>query len=190
MEVKDIWIILIGLAGWSWGVFQFFLKRKYQQKDKLTDKRFEAYSAYMKKSDELMNNLRNDPDMIYGISSEFVEVALRGDSEEINSALLSFMEKLKGFVKTASEPLMIIRNELNSLRIICSKDLEEQIEKYDFLVTDFNNQIQKTLSIINTNDSNQMTRELETFVQDERWQMFKDLNKEIINLMRKELGSD
>ena len=168
MENKDIWLVLIGVAGWSWGIFQFFLKRNYQKKDKLTDKRFEAYTAYMKKSDELMNNLRTDPNMIYGVSSEFMEVALRGDSEEINTALVDFLEKTKQFVKKASEPLMIIRSELNSLRIICSKELEKLIEEFDVLVVDFNNHMQKTLSSINPNDANKMTRELETFGQDER----------------------
>jgi len=190
MENKDIWLVLIGIAGWSWGIFQFFLKRKYQKKDKLTDKRFEAYTAYMKKSDELMNNLRTDPNMIYGVSSEFMEIALRGDSEEINTALVDFLEKTKQFVKKASEPLMILRSELNSLKIICSKDLEKLIEEFDVLAVDFNNHMQQTLSNINPNDANKMIRELETFGQDERWQKFKTLNEDIINLMRKELGSD
>jgi len=190
MENKDIWLVLIGIAGWSWGIFQFFLKRKYQKKDKLTDKRFEAYTAYMKKSDELMTNVRTNPDMVYGISSDFMSAALSGDEDRVNDALLEFNNKLLGFVKKASEPLMILKQELNSLRIICSKELTKKIEDFDELAVDFNNQIQKTLSKINPNDANKMTRELETLGHNERWQKFKYLNKEIIDLMRKELGSD
>jgi len=190
MEIKDIWLILIGLAGWSWGVFQFFLKRKYQKKDKLTDKRFDAYTAYMIKSDELMNNLRTDPNMIYGISNEFMQIALSGDEDKINKGLLKFNQKLLDFVKTASEPLMIIKQELNGLRIIYSKKLEEKIEEFNTLVIDFNNDMQKSLSIISPNDSNQMIRELETLSHNDRWNRFEGLNKEIINQMRKELGSD
>lgn len=190
MENKDLWLILIGLAGWSWGVFQFFLKRKYQKKDKLTDKRFEAYTAYMKKSDELMNNLRTDPNMIYGISNEFMQIALSGDENKINEGLIKFNQKLLDFVKTASEPLMILKQELNSLRIICSKKLDEKIEKFNFLATDFNNDMQKTLSVISPKDSNKMIRELETLAHNDRWKRFEGLSNEIIDQMRKELGSD
>jgi len=190
MENKDLWLFLIGLAGWVWGVFQFFLKRKYQKKDKLTDKRFDAYTAYMKKSDELMNNLRTDPNIIYGISNEFVHTALSGDENMINEGLLKFNQKLLDFVKIASEPLMIVKQELNGLRIICSKKLEEKIEEFNALVIDFNNAMQKSLSIISPNDSNQMIRELETLAHNDRWKRFEGLNKEIINQMRKELGSD
>jgi len=190
MENKDIWLVLIGIAGWSWGIFQFFIKRNYQKKDKLTDKRFEAYTAYMKKSDELMSNLRINPNMIYGIPVGFMEKALSGDIEATNKALAKYFEDLNEFVKIASEPLIIIKQELNSLRIICSKDLEKLIEEFDILVVDFNNHMQKAMSNINPNDTNKMTRELKTFGQEERWQRFESLNKGIINLMRKELGSD
>ena len=49
MENKDVWIITIGILGWSWAVFQFFIYRRNQKKDKAIDKRFDVYSAYMKK---------------------------------------------------------------------------------------------------------------------------------------------
>lgn len=190
MENKEFWIIILGVLGWSWGVFQFILKRKYQKKDKLTDKRFDAYTSYMKKADELLNNVRNDPNMIYGISSELQEVILNGDEEEINKALVDFNTKLLDFVKKASDPLMILRQELNTLQIICSKKLQKRIDEFNVLATDFNNHMQKSLSIINPNDANQMIQELQTLSQNERWKRFESLNNEIISLMRKELGSD
>ena len=144
----------------------------------------------MKKADELMNNVRNDPNMIYGISSELYEIILEEDEEKPNKALVDFNTKLLDFVKKASDPLMILRQELNTLQIICSKKLQKRIDEFNVLVTDFNNHMQKSLSIINPNDTNLMIQELQTLSQNERWKRFESLNNKIISLMRKELGSD
>ena len=190
MESKDIWIIILGLLGWSWGVFQFVLKRKYQKKDKLTDKRFDAYTAYMKKSDEMMSNVRTDPDIIYGISTDFMDAAISGDEDRINKALLEFNSKLLNFVKKASEPLLIIKQELNSLRIICSKEMVEKIEEFNLLTTDFNNAMQKSIGVLSTNYSETDLNELKVMAHNDRWKRFIGLNEEIIVLMRMELGSD
>ena len=189
MEHKDILLIVIAFFGWTWGIIQFFINRRNQKKDKLIDRRFEAYSAYMKKADELMSNVRNDPNMIYGISTDFMQIALSGDEEKMNNALIQFNEKLLEFVKKATEPLLILKQELNSFLIICSDELSSKIEEFSLLTTDFNNEMQKSLSLISPNDSNSMVRQLETLGQNERWLRFESLNKEIINQMRKEIGT-
>jgi len=49
--------------------------------------------------------------------------------------------------------------------------------------------MQKTLSLISPNESNNMIRHLETLGHDKRWLLLGELNKEIIKLMREELGS-
>lgn len=189
MDKKDIFLIILAFLGWTWGVFQFIINRRLNRKDKKVDRKYEAYSTYMKKADELMNSVRNDPNMIYGISTDFMKVALNGDEEEINSALIKFNEKLLDFVKKASEPLMILKQELNSLLIICSDDLTTKINEFGLLTTDFNNEMQKSLSNISPNDSNEMVRQLQTLGQNERWKRFESLNEEIIRIMRKELNN-
>jgi len=189
MDDKDILLIVIAFLGWSWGIIQFIINRKHYNKDKQIDRKYEAYSAYMKKSDELMNNLRNDPNMVYGISSDFMRIAMTGDSEQINQALIQFNEKLLEYVKRASEPLMILKQELNSLLIICSDDLNIKINEFTALTTDFNNEMQKSLSLISPSDSNEMIRQLQTLGQNERWKRYVTLNEEIIKLMRKEIGN-
>jgi hypothetical protein len=189
MESKDILLIVIAFFGWFWGIIQFVINRKHHNKDKQIDRKYEAYSAYMKKADELMNNLRNDPNMVYGIPTDFMRVAMTGDSEQINQALIQFNEKLLEYVKRASEPLMILKQELNSLLIICSDDLSIKINEFTDLTTDFNNEMQKSLSLISPNDSNEMIRQLQTLGQNERWKRYGTLNEEIIRLMRKEIGN-
>jgi uncharacterized membrane protein SpoIIM required for sporulation len=54
MEIKDFILIVIAFLGWTWGVILYFINRKLQRKEKMTDRRFEVYSGYMKKADELM----------------------------------------------------------------------------------------------------------------------------------------
>ena len=76
MEKKDLFLLLLGFCGWGCGVIQFIINRRNQKRDKLSDRRYEAYSAYMKKYDELMNGVRTDPNMIFGFTSEFVQTAV------------------------------------------------------------------------------------------------------------------
>lgn len=190
MERKDIILIVIAFLGWTWGVIQYFINRKLQKKEKMADRRFEVYSGYMKKADELMNNVRTDPNMIYGISTEFYKQILTGDEDQINDALIKFNEKLMEFVKKASEPLMILRQELSTLLLVCSKDLRPMIEQYRFLATDFNNEFQNVLGTLKTNDAQKMQEKLTTMGHDTRWRQFETLNEDIIKTMRKELGYD
>lgn len=187
MEKKDLLLFILAFLGWTWGIIQFLINRHNQKMDKLIDRRYEAYSAYMKKADELMNNVRTDPGIIYGISTDFMKIALTEDEELINNALIQFNEKLLDFVKKASEPLLILKQELNSLLIICSDELALKIEEQNHLTTDFNNDMQKSLSLISPNDTNSMVSQLETSNHNERWLRFESLNKEIIGLMRKEI---
>ena len=189
MDKRDYFLIILAFLGWSWGVIQFIVNRRLSNKDRKVERKYEAYSAYMKKADELMNNLRNDPNMIYGIYSDFMKIVLDGEEEEINQALIKFNEQLLDFAKKASEPLMIIKQELNSLLIICSDELAIKIKELGSLTTDFNDEMQKALSMISPNDSNEMNRQLQTIGQNERWRRFETLNEEIIKLMRKEINA-
>jgi hypothetical protein len=188
MNTKDIILIIIAFLGWIWGIIQFLINHRNQRKDKLIDRKYIAYSTYMKKIDEIMNNIRNNPNIIYGISNDFMKVAITGNEEEINVALLKFNEKLIDYVKRSTEPLFIIKQELNLLLIICSDMLKNKVEELIGLITDFNNEAQKCLALISPNDSNQMIRELQTFAHNERWLRFQELNEEIIKMIRTEIG--
>jgi len=190
MEIKDIILIVLAFLGWTWGILQYFINRKLQRREKMTDRRFDVYSGYMKKADELMNNVRTDPNMIYGITTDFYKQILTGDEDQINDALIKFNEKLQEFVKKASEPLMILRQELSTLLLVCSKELRPMIEQYRFLATDFNNEFQNVLSTISTNDAQKMQEKLTTMGHNSRWSQFETLNEDILKIMRKELGYD
>ena len=182
-------ILITATIGVITNIIQFFINRLLHNKDKIVERKYEAYSSFMKKNDEIMNKMRNDPLMIYNSINEFFKEALNNDPEKINNTLIKFNEKILEFVKNASEPLMIIRQELNNLLLICSNELRDKIKIYNTLITDYNNEVQKCLTIIAPNDSNSIIRGFETLWQNERWLKFQILNDEILELMRKEIGN-
>jgi hypothetical protein len=139
MELKDTILIAIAILGWAWGIIQFVINYRNQKNDKIIERKYLAYSKYMKQVDEIMNNIRNNPNMIYGISTEFMQSMISGNETDINSALITFNEKLINFVKQSSEPLIIVKQELNALLLVCSKELKDKIDVLIELVTDFNN---------------------------------------------------
>lgn len=188
MEQKNIWLFILGALGWSWGIIQFFINRRNQKNDKALEKRFEIYTAYMKKSDELMEQMRTDPNMVYGITTEFMSKILDGEQEQINDALLSFNTKLLEFTKRATQSLMILNQELNNLYLVCSDVLLPKIQVYKQLANDYNNQYQSVLNAISPKDSQDMVKKLENIGHDQRLIQLTDLNTEILSLMRKEIG--
>jgi hypothetical protein len=163
---KDLLVaILIAAFGWGWAVIQFFINRRNQQRDRLQDRKFEAYSSYMKKYDELMNSVRTGPGMIYGISPNFVEKAQGGTEEELNQALVDYTQQLIDSVRVGTEPVLIIKQELNALLLVCSDELQLSIEKLMLLATKFNSDMETALSVSTKGDINDFIREMESISQ-------------------------
>jgi len=187
MEQKDIWLITIGLLGWSWAVVQFFINRKNQKKDKAIEKRFDVYAAYMKKSDELMEKMRIDPRMMFGVTNEFMTTML-DEKADINGALLKYNSEILEYAKKSTEPLLILNQELSTLFLVCSDDLLPKIQEYKVLANDLSNHFQSVMNTINPKVSDDMIAKLNTIGHDQRAVKLGELNKDIMNMMRKEVG--
>lgn len=71
MEAGLIVTIILAIAGWAWGVFQFIKKRRWQKKDQLMVWRYEAYNRFMNKLDELNGSMRTNPNLIFGDTVSF-----------------------------------------------------------------------------------------------------------------------
>jgi hypothetical protein len=110
----------------------------------------------MRKVDEVMKNVRNDPNKLLGMNSDFFKQAITNMGNEIfiSEHLIRYNEQIKEFVINATRPLLILRQELNEMRLICSKELLEKIEDMDKLVMDYNNTVQKHLANAVKNDIN------------------------------------
>lgn len=186
METELIVTIILAIAGWAWGVYQFVQKRRWQKKDQLLEWRYEAYNKFMNKLDELNGSMRSNPNLIFGDTASFFKVIMGGSTEEINDALIKYNQSLIDMVKEATEPLLIINQEVNSLTLIASDELKEKLKYLKELVTDFNNEMQNCLSMVSATDSSSF-KAFETLGYNKRWLEYQGLYEEIVELMRKEL---
>lgn len=186
MNINDIavWVALISIGG---NVFQFFLNRKYQRRDQLNERRYQAYSTYMRKSDELMHNLRTDPSMLYGISGKLMTKLNRGDKEETDRAMEEFCDDLAAFTKRACEPLLILNAELKQLELVCSKKVIRIIEDTRKLALDYNEAFQLAANNINPQNIQKGADQFTALSQDPRAKKLSELNEKLTQLMRKEL---
>ena len=186
MKIELIVTSIIAVIGWIWAITQFCYKRKWQKRDAIAARRYDAYSRYMRKYEEISENIRKDPHAAYGITNELMVKVMQGSSEEINNAVINFNQQLLDYVKRSCEPLLIVKQELNALFLIASNDLLTKLDELKELITDFNDEVQNCLGQINIKDGNSF-QVFNTLGQNTRWQRFKELNEEIIALMRKEI---
>lgn len=188
MESKDYWIVALGMLGWIWAVVQFVLNRRYAKSDKAVEKRFEVYSNFMNQMDEMSMSLRNDPNMTYGVSNEFMSEVLNGDEEQINAALLKMNKNLLEITKKSIQPLIIMNQELNKLKLVASENLLPKINEYKFLIQDYTNEFQLVLNKMSSSDDlEKNAKELEIIGQNERNKRMGILWSEIEGLMRDEI---
>lgn len=189
LETKDILIISLGLLGWIWAVIQHILNRINQKKDKAIEKKIEVYSNFMDKADEISQNMRSDPKMIYGIATEFYSKIINGNEEEMNQALIDFNSELIEFTRKSVQPLMILNQELNRLKLVCSDKLLPKIEDYKTLANDFNDEFQLVLNSISLKKDIELTaKQLENIGHSKRTILMAELWKEMETLMRNEIG--
>ena len=189
IETKDIILAVLGLLGWTWGIVQFILTRRNQKRDKALEKRFEVYSAFMNKADEISQNMRTDPKMIYGITTEFFSKIISGEEEETNKALIDFNAELIEYTRKSVQPMMILNQELNKLKLVCSDKLLPKIEQYKQLANDYSDEFQIVLNNISqTKDINITAKQLENIGHSNRTVLMADLWKEMEQLMRNEIG--
>ena len=184
---KEILIAISAILGWLFAVFQFIMNKK----DRKQNRKFETYSGYMAKVDKIMHNISNAPQKLLELNIDFLKTIINntGDENIINESLIQYNEKIKDFILNATEPLMILRQELNQLKLICSNEILVKINEMNKLALDYNNAVQKSLGASIPNNINSTVSELQVLTQDERWHSFENLNNEILNIMRKEIGS-
>jgi hypothetical protein len=189
MEVKDYITIGIAILGWTWAIIQFIISRKHQKHDKILEKRFEVYSNFMNKMDEMNNKMRTDPKMIFGTSSELMATLLTGEEEDMNNALVNFNTELVNMTKKSVEPLLIVNQELNKLKMVCSNEMLPKIEEYKKLTTDYSDEFQIVLNKLSSNKDIEITaKELGNIGHQDRNVRLMTIWKEIETMMRDELG--
>ena len=188
MDTKDYFLIGIAILGWLWAIIQFTLNRKYQKSDKALDKRFEVYSNFMNKVDEMSTSMRTDPKMIYGIQTDLMAELLSGDEERTNNALLKFNQDLLEMTKSSLQPMMIVNQELNKLKLVASENLLPKIVEYKTITDDYTNEFQAILGKLSLSNDLEYTAELwQSIEHQERGKKMGELWEIIQKLMRDEI---
>lgn len=188
MDTKDYFLIGIAILGWLWAIIQFTLNRKYQKSDKALDKRFEVYSNFMNKVDEMSMSMRTDPKMIYGIQTDLMVEILSGDEERTNNALLKFNQDLLEMTKSSLQPMMIVNQELNKIKLVASENLLPKIVEYKTITDDYTNEFQAILGKLSLSNDLKYTAELwQSIEHQEREKRMGELWEIIQKLMRDEI---
>ena len=183
----ELWITIgIALIGWIWAIAQFLYKRRWQKNDMIATRRYDAYSGYMRKLEEIIENIRKDPNGIFRISIECYTKIMTGDLSEADKTLTNFNQQLFDYLKRFTSCISIINQELNSISLIASNELLEKLKEQKSLIMDYCTAVENCLNVIDVKDSNTF-QPLTTLGQDDRWSRFTSLNDEIIALMRKEI---
>lgn len=187
MTTEHIVAIIVATGGWVCAIWQFFVNRRWQKKDKLSDRRYEAYKSFMKKLDAVNESMRKNPNFIFGELGSLLKVILGGPSEDINAALENFLRSQFDMIKESTKPLLIITQEINELTLIASDELRIKLTELKELVDDLYNETINCLSMISLKDPKPF-KALETVGYDNRMLEYKELYEEIVQLMRKEIN--
>lgn len=189
MDNKDYITIGIAVLGWTWAITQFFLNRRNQKNDKALEKRFEVYSSFLSKMDEINQNMRTDPKMLYGFTTDFMSRIILGEENDSNQALIDFNSELIEYTKKSVQPTMILNQELSKLKLVCSDRMLPKIEEYKKLSADYLDEFQIVLNQLSSKKDIAITaKEFENIGHDERIPKMSELWQTIEKMMRDEIG--
>ncbi|GHU39374.1 hypothetical protein FACS1894190_03670 [Spirochaetia bacterium] len=192
LKEKWGWEFIIGFLGWALAFFQFIINRLDKKKEKSIDRKYEVYSSCLKKFDEAIQNVQKNPTDIVKLYTDLFSTILNNvdDQKKTIDSLIKFNQEIMSFIPNSTEPLIILKSELNNLMLICSDELKQKIDELIKLTHDYNNEVQKALSLISSNGSNSSMQNLQTLGQNKRGQMIENLREEMIAIMRKEIGNE
>ena len=188
MSIEPISTLALGIGGWIFAFIELYANRKWQKKDRIKEKRLTAYQAFMEKLDKINSTMQSDPaTSIFELSFELINDIQKGVSLDTPKTISEFGRKLLEQTKKSVEPLMVVTNEINSMKLIASPALLVKLEELKMLCTDLYNEMMISLSKISGPQLEEF-QQLKTVGQQERWKRFGSLNDEIFKLMRKEIG--
>ncbi len=178
--------IIIALAGWGVASIQSRKNRKLEKANKLADRRFEAYNGFLVKMDSIAQEMNKLPKtMIKEMTSSFL-TSVMNDQEDTEKALVSFNEKLVSFVVDSLKPVLIMKQELSSLKLVASQQMLTCIQRMEVLTDDLYNEFSECLSSISPQNADTL-QNLKSIGQSERVKAFAALYQEMTELMRKEI---
>lgn len=177
---------VIAVVGWIIAIAQSRKNRKLEKANRLADRRYEAYSNFLKKMDEISAEMNKIPQKIMGeMTTSFLKSVL-SDSEDPNQAVIAFNERLVSFLSDSLKPMSIMKQELSSLRLVASDEMLIYIYKMQALTNDLYSDFYSCLSKVSPKDTDSF-QNLKSVGQSQRVLAFSTLYLEMTNQMRKEI---
>jgi hypothetical protein len=106
--------------------------------------------------------------------------------DNLDEALIKFNKQLADYVAGSIEPLLIMKQEMSSLKLVASPKMLVLLNELQALTEDLYNDFHNCLSKLNPSDV-ESYKELETIGKDKRYERFVSLDAEIKQLMREEI---
>jgi len=189
MELKDLLLIILATVGWLTAIIQYIISQINQRKEKIIERKYIAYSDYMKKYDEINNHNRNNINSMLNMFTNLQKEIPLSNPDEMINIVNKFNESTHEYIQSIMNPYLAIKHELNTLLLICSNELQIKIIEMKKTIDDCYNDMQKCLNgLLSKNISMDIT-ELQTLGDIEKWTKFKTINEDIIAIMRKEIGN-
>ena len=186
MDVGLIVTILIAVAGWAFAFWQMRQNRKWQQRDKLADRRYEAYNKFLVIADSLSAEMKKSPQKIMGqMVNEFLS-SIMADDADTEGALIKFNTELTKYLGTCVEPMCTIKQELSALKLVASTEMLELIDRLQVLTDDLYNDFHNCLAMVNVKNTESF-QQLNTIGQDKRFLEYGSLYEELTKRMREEI---
>lgn len=177
---------IIAIVGWIIVIIQSYKNRRLEKANKLADRRFSAYNSFLNKMDDINGEMEKLPrTMMSEMTTSFL-TAVMSENEDANKAVISFNEKLVAYVSDSLKPLLMMKQELSSLKLVASDKMLENIHKMEILTDDLHSEFQTCLSSVSPQNTDSF-QNLKSMGQSERAKEFAKLYEEMTNLMRKEI---
>lgn len=185
MSIELIITIIIAVVGWIIALVEMRKNRNWQRKDAVANRRYEAYSRYLAKIDEISGQMKKAPQEIIGkMQTELFSSILKDDN--MDEALIKFNKQLADYISSSIEPISIMKQEISSLKLVASPKMLVLLNELQALTEDLYNDFQNCLSKLNPSDA-ESYKVLETVGKDKRYERFVPLDAEIKQLMREEI---
>lgn len=186
MEIGLIVTIIIAIVGWVFALWQMRQNRKWQKRDKLADRRFEAYSRFLVIADSLSAEMKKSPQKMMGqMLTEFLS-SIMAEEDNTEDALIKFNTRLTQYLSTCIEPMCTIKQELSALKLVASPEMLVLIDRLQVLTDDLYNDFHNCLARVDVKNSESF-QQLNTMGQDKRYWEYGSLYEELTRRMREEI---
>ena len=185
MTIELIITIIIAIGGWVFAFIEAWKNRQWQKKEVLANRKYESYSKFLMKMDEMSSIMKTSPKEIVGsITTNLLLNVMGGDKPE--DAVVKFNTDVIKCMQESMAPMLTMKQELSSLKLVASPRLITLIEELQALTEDLFNEFQNAMSSLSPSDKNCL-KDLARMEHDERYIRFASLYDDINKLMREEI---